>query len=47
MIEEEKRQEVQNKKDLRAKSDWNAKAPKRNGTVINAEIENLEEKKNM
>ena len=30
-----------------AKSDWNAREPKRNGTVINVQRENLEKRKDM
>ena len=38
---------MQNGKDLRAKLDWNTREPKRNGTEINAQRENLEKRKNM
>ena len=42
------RQEEQNGKDLRAKSDWNPTEPKRNGNYDKcAEIENLKKRKNM
>ena len=36
---------MQNRKDLRAKSDWNAREPKRNGTVINMQRQRIWRKK--